>query len=91
MISEQRVTLQVLPHGEFCHDPRTTLQIVLRCIFLFSYCSLGFGGVLVTLKRAGFNLADVQSGVLLLSCMHTTTFSTDQQLRRLLVCLPMCH
>ena len=47
--------------------------------------------LLVALTRAGFSLADVQCDVLLPSRMHTTAFSIDQQLRRFVICLPMCH
>ena len=60
------------------------------------------GRLLVALKRAGcvvcwcwkeqvsFSLADVQSDILLPSCMHTTTFYIDQQHRHFVICLPMC-
>ena len=45
----------------------------------------------LALKRAGFSLADAQSDVILPSHMHTTAVSIDQQLRRFVICLPMCH
>jgi len=38
--------------------------------------------VVLALKRAGFSLADVQSDVILPSCLHVTAFSVDQLLRR---------
>jgi len=43
----------------------------------------------LALKSAGFSLADVQGDVL--SRMHTTAFSIDQQFRSFVICLPMCH
>jgi len=45
----------------------------------------------LSLKSATISLADVQSDVLLLSHMHTTIFSIDQQLWRFVIRLPMCH
>jgi len=40
------------------------------------------GRLLVALKRAGFNLADVQRDAILPSCLHVTAFSIDQLLCR---------
>ena len=39
------------------------------------------GRLLAALKRAGFSLADVQSDVILPTCLRVTTFSIDQLLR----------
>ena len=46
---------------------------------------------MLALKKTGFSLADVPSDVLLSSRIHTTAFSTDQQLWCFVVCLPMCY
>ena len=45
----------------------------------------------LALKSASFSLVYVQSDVLLPSCMHTTAFAIDQQLRHFVICLAMCH
>ena len=45
---------------------------------------------MLALKSVGFSLVDVQSDVLLPSLMHTTAVSTDQWLRCVVICLPMC-
>jgi len=45
----------------------------------------------LALKNVSFSLADVQNDVSLPLRIHTTTFSTDQQLRRFVICLTMCE
>jgi len=47
----------------------------------------------LALKKASSGLADVQSDVILPSCLHVTAFSIDQLLCRLrfVICLPTCQ
>ena len=45
----------------------------------------------LALKRVGFSLADVQSDVLLPSCLHVTAFSIDQLLLSMTFCDMLAH